>query len=220
MIALHAPGFSDHLSDTRSKVTNPDRWLNQHGNYLYGFAMARLRDSEFVKDIIQETLLAALQSRHKFAGRCSERTWLVGILKHKIIDHFRQASRRSFIDIDRIENPPGEPGELFKTERNWKRHESVVDDFWPSNWCADPVAELEKNEFRKIFARCLSELPPRQAQAFKLREIDALTSANVCGVLNISASNLWVMLHRARMQLRRSLRIHWFGVNNKHAKTK
>jgi RNA polymerase sigma-70 factor (ECF subfamily) len=218
MIALHTQGSSDHLADARSKVTNPDRWVNQHGNYLYGFAMARLRDSEFAKDIIQETLLAALQSRHKFTGRCSERTWLVSILKHKIIDHFRQASRRTFIDS--IENLPGEPGELFKTEGNWKRHANVVDDFWPINWSADPVAELEKSEFWKIFERCLSKLPPRQAQAFKLREIDALTSANVCGVLNISANNLWVMLHRVRMQLRHSLEIHWFGANGKHSKTK
>lgn len=218
MIALHTQGSSDQLSGTRSKVTNPDRWLNQHGNYLYGFAMARLRDSEFAKDVIQETLLAALQSRHKFAGRCSERTWLVGILKHKIIDHFRQASRRSFSDIDRIENPPGEPGELFEAQGNWKRHARAVGGSWPINWGTDPAAELEKSEFWKIFERCLSELPPRQARAFKLREIDDLTSAKVCGVLNISANNLWVMLHRARTQLRRGFEIHWFGASGKHSK--
>jgi RNA polymerase sigma-70 factor (ECF subfamily) len=190
-------------------ATDPERWLDQHGDYLYSFAMSRLREPEAAEEMVQETLLAALQSRNKFAGQCSERTWLVSILKHKIVDHFRKASRQYY--IDNIERLPSEREEPFETEGKWRGHWRVSQGMGPIDWGADPAADLERSEFWRVFERCLVELPPRLAQAFTLREIDALSSEEVCEVLNISPNNLWVMLHRARMQLRRSLEIHWFG---------
>ncbi len=177
---------------------NPDEWIDRHETYLFRFGLLRLQDPRLVEDVVQETFLAALQARDRFAGRSSERTWLVGILKHKIIDHFRKISR---------ENPPvhgdrdgDERKDLFDDTGRWKTEAATSKD-----WVDDPSWVLERKEFREALARCLSKLPPRMATAFSLRELDDLSSAEVCAALNISAQNLWVILHRARMRLRQCL---------------
>ncbi|NUO82409.1 sigma-70 family RNA polymerase sigma factor, partial [candidate division KSB1 bacterium] len=177
-----------------------------HGDYLYGYAMSRVREPEAAEELVQEALLAALQSRDKFAGKCSERTWLVSILKHKIIDHYRRSSRRA--NVENIDTLIAEPDESFQTEGEWKGH--WKNGAGPLDWGSDPYADLEKGEFWQVFQSCLADLPPRLAQVFTLREIEAYSSAEVCEILNITESNLWVMLHRARTQLRKGLERRWF----------
>jgi RNA polymerase sigma-70 factor (ECF subfamily) len=190
-----------------NQPTNPDQWVDLHGDYLYGYAMRRLRDADLVEELVQETFLAALQSRQKFAGQSSERTWLIGILKHKIVDRFRKSSRE--VPLDDAELLANEHDSMFRQTGEWVGH--WTSDAAPKDWGHDPRAAMEKKEFWNTLDRCLGELPPRLAQVFILREVEELSTEEICQTLNISANNLWVMLHRARTQLRQSLEAGYFG---------
>jgi RNA polymerase sigma-70 factor (ECF subfamily) len=181
---------------------DPAQWVDDHGDALYRYALLRVKEVDAAEDLVQETFLAALRAREQFAGASSVRTWLVGILKHKIVDHLRRQSREQ--PVSSSVPAGGSWEELFDAKGGWYVK--------PSEWAEDPSAVLEKQEFWETFRRCLSRLPPRLGQAFALREMDELRSDEVCQVLNVSASNLWVMLHRARMQLWRCLESNWFGV--------
>ena len=181
-------------------------WLDQHGDYLFKYAIFRLRDDTAAEDAVQETFLAALKAYDKFEGRGSERTWLVGILKHKIIDHFRRAGREAPLGEGGEDAP--EHREFFERTDEWVGHWNA--DHAPSDWHATPAELIERSDFWKVFSDCLSPLPQRTASAFTLREVDGLTSEEICDALSISVSNLWVMLHRARLHLRNCLEINWF----------
>jgi RNA polymerase sigma-70 factor (ECF subfamily) len=184
---------------------DPERWVEEHGDCLYRYALLRTRDSGVAEDLVQETFLAGLKSRESFAGQSSERTWLVGILKHKIIDHLRRVCRER--DHGGEESMPRELEEQFDEAQHWR----VRDGFGPKEWRVDAQALFERKEFWAVLDRCLSGLPERTAHAFMLREMEEVETGEVCKVLNITATNLWVMLHRARMQLRRCIEINWFG---------
>jgi RNA polymerase sigma-70 factor (ECF subfamily) len=181
--------------------TNPAKWVDEHGDYLFRYALSRLRQRDVAEDLVQETFLAALRGRDRFAGASSERTWLVGILKRKIVDHLRRKAHEQPVsdvtDSDRWAEA------LFDERGHWKKK--------PGQWPADPSAAFEKQEFWAIFTACLRKLPERLANAFTLREVEELDSQEVCKVLNVSANNLWVMLHRARLGLWRCLEVNWFG---------
>jgi RNA polymerase sigma-70 factor (ECF subfamily) len=140
-----------------------------------------------------------LQGRDQFAGACSERTWLISILKRKLIDHFRRQQREQPIsDLA----PDLWMDELFDQHGHWKKA--------PARWTS-PSAAFENAEFWSTFSHCLGKLPRRLADAFSLREMDELASAEVCKVLAVSPTNLWVILHRARLRLWHCLDLHWFG---------
>ncbi len=181
--------------------TNPAKWVDEHGDYLFWYTLARLRQREVAEDLVQETFLAALHAQDRFAGASSERTWLVGILKRKIVDHLRRKGReqpvRDLAAVDRWTDA------LFDERGNWRKK--------PGKWPSAPSATIEKEEFWAIFTACLQKLPERLADAFILREVEELAGQEVCKVLNVSANNLWVMLHRARLGLRRCLEVNWFG---------
>jgi RNA polymerase sigma-70 factor (TIGR02943 family) len=183
---------------TAAEATDPASWVDRHGNYLFGYALRRLRQPELAEDLVQEALLAALRGRDQFTGASAERTWLVGILKRKIVDHLRRQHREqpasNLADDGWID-------ELFDKTGHWKKG--------PAKW-VNPSAAFENAEFWQTFSQCLDQLPRPQADAFSLREMDELSSAEVCKVLDISATHLGVMMHRARMRLCRCLDRHWF----------
>lgn len=185
---------------------DPAAWVDEHGDYLYRYALFRLRDASRAEDVVQETLLAALQAYANFAGRGSERTWLVGILKHKIADHFRRLGREA--QAPQREGEEFAHEEFFTAEGQWTDHWET--EYAPSDWHASPAALVEQGEFWQVFQDCLRPLPARTASAFLLREVDGLTSEEICEVLSITVNNLWVMLHRARLHLRRCLELNWF----------
>jgi RNA polymerase sigma-70 factor (ECF subfamily) len=180
---------------------DPARWVDEHGDYLYRYALARLRQREAAEDLVQETFLAALRSRQRFTGKASERTWLVSILKHKIIDQLWRKQRE--LPVSSLAAADRWADELFDERGAWRQP--------PGRWLADPGAALEQAEFWTVFGRCLEKLPPRLARAFTLRQVEELNSHNVCKILDISATNLWTMLHRARLRLLRCLEVNWFG---------
>ncbi len=187
----------------------PETWLAEHGDTLFRYALLRARDRDTAEDLVQETLLAALRSHRDFAGHSSERTWLIGILKHKLADYWRRLGHETPLEHATEADDPDELLDLvFDAENN---------DHWrtrPLHWL-DPDAALEQQQFWKALSDCVGALPPAQAQTFALCEIDGVTGAEACKVLGVSPTNLWVLLHRARLRLRQCLEIHWFAGESK-----
>jgi len=190
-----APGISD-----------PERWVDLHGDYLFKYAMLRLRDPVKAEDAVQETFLAALKGGKSFAGRSAEKSWLVGILKNKIFDYYRKASREtSFTDLDFYAD---EESDRFVADG--MRQGSWIHELGPEEW-RRAGESLDNERFWAAYRECAGKLPKNVAAVFNLREVDGVESKEVCALLNISESNLWVMLHRARMALRRCLETNWFA---------
>jgi RNA polymerase sigma-70 factor (ECF subfamily) len=170
---------------------DPARWVDEHGDYLYRFALARVGRPEAAEDLVQETLLAALQAAGRFAGRASERTWLIGILKKKLIDRFRSGRRtQSAADLDAADDWLDG---LYDHTGHWKAA--------PGRWGADPAELLQRREFWEAFQRCLAGLPDRLREVLSLRLLDDVPAPEVCQTFGISATNLWTLLHRARLRL-------------------
>jgi RNA polymerase sigma-70 factor (ECF subfamily) len=179
---------------------DPEKWVAQHGDALYRFALMRVHNPDVAEDLVQETFAAGLGGVDKYSGRSSERTWLVGILKHKIADHFRKASREQVLpDTESLTQDSA----LFDEKGHWR--------IGPGEWGESPAKTLENKDFWKVFGGCLEALPERLRQAFAMRELDGAESDQICKVLSITATNLWVILHRARNQLRQCLDTNWFG---------
>jgi RNA polymerase sigma-70 factor (ECF subfamily) len=183
---------------------DPSRWVERHGDCLFGYALVRVRDASTAEDLVQETFLSALKAN--FAGRSSERSWLVGILKNKIVDLYRKTRRESpFTDLEFLKD---EQSDLFYQEGLHKDH--WIADRAPVEW-PEPGADLDRAEFWDVFHKCAGKLPKKVSQVFLLRELDDTDTAEICKLLDISPSNVWVMLHRARMALRRCLETNWFN---------
>jgi RNA polymerase sigma-70 factor, ECF subfamily len=180
----------------------PHDWLNEHGDYLYRFALARLRDAHQAEDAVQETLLAAIQNQ-SYEGKSAPRTWLTGILKHKIIDLIRKRSREQPLE-DVAERVTDEvfADEFFNERGHWADKPSA----WPM-----PDGELEQKQFLSVLQNCMDRLPKKLASMFLMREIFEDDNEVVCKELEISPTNAWVMLYRARMGLRQCLESHWLG---------
>lgn len=185
---------------------DPTAWVDDHGDFLFRYAVVRLRDDSLAEDVVQETLLSAIQSMASYSGKASERTWLTSILKHKIIDHFRKSVRE--VPIDESDTDMSGFDVFFDRDDEWKNH--WRNDLSPSDWNMSPEAALQETEFFKVLQSCMSKLPERVAGVFALREMDGLDSNEICEALCLTAANFWVIMHRARMSLRRCMELNWF----------
>ncbi len=195
--------MSDRRADT-SVQHSPEHWLEEHGAALYRYALTHLRDEHKAEEAVQDTLLAALQARERFSGGASVRTWLVGILKHKIIDAFRHDAREVALEEpDAVEDDAGQDDD-FAPDGHWSMR--------LADW-GDPVRALENSQFLAILQRCLDALPPRLGRLFWLREVMEEDTEYICKELAITPTNLWTMLHRGRLGLRQCLDRNWVGQN-------
>lgn len=187
-----------------SAVDNFD-WLTEHGDYLYRFALARLRDPSQAEDVVQETLLAAIQSSN-FSGLSAPRTWLTGILKHKIIDLMRkQIKEPSQEYVDEFQQGTIDDADMddFFTEKGaWSDK--------PQLW-TKPDGQLEQKQFFETLQSCMDKLPKKLVAIFTLRDIEEEDNEKICKDLEITPTNAWVMLYRARMSLRKCLEFNWMG---------
>ncbi|MFJ4290712.1 sigma-70 family RNA polymerase sigma factor [Cupriavidus sp. NPDC089707] len=175
--------------------------------YLLRFARLQLRDEVLAEDAVSETLLAVLEHPDRFAGQSSLRTYLVGILKHKLIDSLRSGRRE--VRLALVAPEDGEaPSEQEALDALFTRNGHYQDP--PSDW-GDPERAFERREFFEILQLCVDRLPPRLGRLFMMREWLELDTEEICQVLQISATNAWAMLYRARMRLRACLELHWFG---------
>lgn len=192
-------------SDKSRDRSSPENWIAQHGDYLFRFAMLKLRDEHLAEDAVQETLLAALQGQQNFAGDSAERTWLVGILKHKVVDLIRKKVREpTLLNVDE-EMEFGEDevtDAMFDNTGHWVT---------PCQDWGSPDKVLEQKRFWAILNECLKRLPPQLAMLYSLREISGMQTEDICKDLNISPTNSWVMLHRARLGLKQCFELNWLG---------
>ena len=168
--------------------------------YLLRYASLQLRNADAAEDAVQETLVAALAAEASYEGRASLRTWLTGILKHKIVDALRRARREA--PLEPAEEGADEFDGLFDGRGHWNEH--------PSPW-EDPGGALHQKQFLAALQACLEGLPARTSQVFLMREHLGLETAEICKELGLTSTHCWVLLYRARMALRECLEKTWFS---------
>lgn len=178
---------------------DPNTWISNYSDYLFNYTITRVNDREIAQDLVQETFLAGLKSMANFKGEASERTWLVAILKRKIIDHYRRINSKKGKAEVRINYSNNDD-----SEGDWLE-EQVADPF-------DKTAEdqIENSELGSAIYNCLDKLPEKQAQVFKMKTILNYDTETICNDLNITPSNLWVIIHRARTALAECMEDNWF----------
>jgi RNA polymerase sigma-70 factor (ECF subfamily) len=191
------------MTKTRDDLPDrPETWVDQYGDGLYRFALARVKDASTAEDLVQETFVAAIRSQDSFKGKSSRRTWLTAILKYKIVDYYRKLGRETPDEnLDRIDAYDTVHDDLFNERGGWSLR--------PAKWSVDPEKIQRQREFLDIFYRCLGELPERLARIFMRREIEGAETEEICQEMAITATNSWTMLYRARMGLRRCLEDRW-----------
>jgi RNA polymerase sigma-70 factor, ECF subfamily len=169
--------------------------------YLLRYAALQLRNPDAAEDAVQETLLAALSAQASFEGRANLRTWVTGILKHKIVDAIRRSSREQPLD-EAGEESATEFDALFNERGHWQEH--------PTAW-EHPDGALHQKQFLAALEACLAGLPKRTSQVFLMREHLGLETGEICKELGLTSTHCWVLLYRARMALRECLQKTWFA---------
>ena len=191
------------MNSASSRSSPEHSEIEQYRSYLLRYASLQLRDAGAAEDAVQNTLVAALEGLGRFSGKSSVKTWLTGILKHKIIDHMRrQAREQPLISGDADSNEAEAADALFLDNGHWRQP--------PSNW-GDPDKALENKAFMAVFEQCAKNMPAKTARAFMMREVMELSTEDICKELEVSTTNCWVILHRARLSLRECLEVKWFG---------
>ncbi|QDU07149.1 sigma-70 family RNA polymerase sigma factor [Gimesia aquarii] len=178
---------------------DPSEWVDAYSDYLYRYAFSRLRDVSAAEESLQETFLAGIKHQSQFQGLGSQRAWLLGILKRKIVDYIRSRSRLKQVSDHgheaELEN------QLFDESGFWRQG--------AKRWAVEPRRRLESEELWQIVRECLSHIPEPQADAFMLSVMEEMSTEEICAELNITQSNLWVRLHRARLHLAHCVSSHW-----------
>lgn len=182
------------------RTSTLEGWVDEHAQFLFRFSLARVRDHNAAEELVQETFLAAVQAIDSYRADASPRTWLVGILRRKIVDRFRKLARERGREPLEANDPAVDA--LFDGKGRWIKE--------PLSREVDPTALRNRADFWRVFEDCLQGLPDRLAMAFSMRVMDDIEPEEVCKVLSISSTNLWVMLHRARSRLRVCLEANWF----------
>ncbi|MCG8323910.1 MAG: sigma-70 family RNA polymerase sigma factor [Thiotrichales bacterium] len=182
--------------------TDPVSWLEDHGDALYAYALLRVNEPAVAEDLVQETLITALKSVDNFKGESTERTWLTGILKHKVLDQLRKKGREQPLGDDALLDDQS-AGAWFDESGHWIHK--------PGYW-QEPDRAMENSQFWETMKNCVDKLPEKLRLLYMLREFDGLETDEIIETLGISSrNNLWVMLSRARMNLRGCLELNWFG---------
>lgn len=177
---------------------NPNKWVDKYSDYLFNYTIVRVNDRDLANDLISETFLAGLNSMKNFKGEASERTWLISILKRKIIDHYRKInSRKGRAEVRMTYNDDSNEGEWLEEQAPDK---------------LDMTAEdiMENEELGFAILECMEKLNDKQAQIFKMKTIDGFDTEAICNEFDITPSNLWVIIHRARVTLAECLEKNWF----------
>ncbi|MCB1230021.1 MAG: sigma-70 family RNA polymerase sigma factor [Verrucomicrobiae bacterium] len=180
---------------------NPANWDREYREYLIRFALQRISDHGLAEDLVQETFLSAWNARKSFRGDCAERTWLTGVLRNKIIDHYRRNARRPMMlagdfESDRNEEGPSTP---------WLENRANERDTF------DPDTATQRAEMMTLLDEAVNRLPDSMGQAYRMREIQGRSTEEITRALNITKGNLWVLIHRAKQSLKEQLQGAWLG---------
>lgn len=184
----------------KSMIADPEKWLHLYGDLLYQYTLPRVNDSAVAEDLVQETFLSALKGIDGFKGEASEKNWLFTILKNKIIDHYRKkATEQSVMSKPDLQ---GSEEDWFNDEGRWNEKTK------PKSWHTSDNP-TERKEIQKIINICKDHLKTLQQHVFILKYLEDMDSNEICKVLNISSSNYWVLIHRARLQMRDCVEKFW-----------
>jgi RNA polymerase sigma-70 factor (TIGR02943 family) len=185
-----------------SNPVNPQQWVSAHADYLYAFAISRVNDEEQARDLVQDTFLAALEKVAGFEGKSTERTWLTAILRNKIIDVYRKKS--SGLRNTEVIVAEQEQEDFFEGHTgHW------ITEYGPKEFGIEDKDHLVNKEFEQILQRCMDKLPMMWRAVFTMKHIDEEATDTICTELSVSASNFWVIIHRAKLNLRACLQKNW-----------
>jgi RNA polymerase sigma-70 factor (ECF subfamily) len=191
----------ESLQAKEYQLSPPETWVDTYADYLYSYALYRVSNQALAEDLVQEAFVAALAARSSYQGKSSEKTWLTAILKNKILDYYRKRYREK--------TEPSDDLESLAVDQFFDEQNHPV--FKPQRWLENPEKQVENREFMTILESCLETVSPKQSDAFRLREINQVETEEICKILQITTTNYWVLMHRARIIIRRCLEIHWFG---------
>ncbi|AUC21600.1 RNA polymerase subunit sigma-70 [Polaribacter sejongensis] len=181
-------------------VLNTDKWIDNYADYMYNYAVVRVNNSDLAKDLVQDTFFAGLKSAKNFQGKSTERTWLISILKRKIIDYYRKInSKKGQAEVRMNFYDDGE------NEGNW------LEERVPQSWDNQSEKTIENEELKSQLESCIDALPEKYGMVFRMKTIQEFETEEICKELDITASNLWVIIHRARTQLRKCMEDNWFN---------
>jgi RNA polymerase sigma-70 factor (ECF subfamily) len=187
---------------TENSLLNPHDWVRAHADYLYAYALSRINSEEQAKDLVQDTFLAALQKVAGFEGKSSERTWLTAILKNKIIDVYRKKS--SGLGNKEEKQAEDEQRDFFEEDNgHWTEAHS------PQPFGIEDHDPLSGKEFNSILKRCMQKLPALWMSVFTMKHMDDAATELICSELKVSQANFWVIIHRAKLNLRACLQKNW-----------
>lgn len=187
-----------------SHILRPDDWVNNYADELFRYALGKTGNSALAEDLVQESFLSGLKSREAFRGQSSERTWLYAILKNIIANHYRKASTRYEIPEGKFNtNTSTNPGDYFTSDGDWQ------DKAVPRDWQIDPIAAVENKELATELDKCINKLSPDKKQVILLKLVEDFDTKKICKDLNLSDTNLWTLIHRAKLQLRACLEMNW-----------
>lgn len=190
---------SSHVLSTGAHTVDPHAWVAKYADYLYTYAIARLDDEDLAKDLVQETFLAALERLDSFEGRSAESTWLVAILKNKIIDVYRRKSRKAgTLHAEQEQQDFFDPETGHWTEAHAPQALGMED--------RDP---LTNKELANILQRCMQKLPALWLSIFTMKHMEDLATDVICNDLKVTPSNFWVIIHRTKLNLRACLQRNW-----------
>jgi len=183
----------------KKHTLNPNKWVSLHADYLYNYTIGRVNNHDLAKDLVQETFFAGLKAMANFQGLASERTWLISILKRKIIDYYRK-----------INSAKGKAEVKMNFYSDGEREGEWIEERVPSNWMNDTDKDIENEELNVALEKCINNLPEKYAMVFRMKTIMEFDTEDICKELEITSSNLWVIIHRARTQLRKCMEDNWF----------
>ena len=190
--------YLEIVAEKQKFACDPNIWVDEYSDEFFRFTMYRVKNREVAEDLVQETFLSALKSLNKFRRDCPEKSWLYNILRNKIIDHFRKKTNQEIKRSSAVSETDDDTFymQFFKKGGQWDNDAS------PENWniAADKI--MEREEFMQFLMLCLSLLPETWSKVFSLKNIDDFSTKEICKELNITSSNLWTIIHRAKLQLR------------------
>ena len=187
------------MSQTTAHILNPNKWVDLYADYLYNYTVTRVSSQDLAKDLVQETFFSGLKGKEGFRGQASERTWLVSILKRKIIDHYRKINSAKAQKEVRVN---------FYGDGDKKG--SWIEECVPQTWENEAEKAIENSELKSALDQCIDALPEKYKTVFLLKTVQHYETEDICNELEISSSNLWVIIHRARVQLRSCMEENWF----------
>lgn len=187
------------MSDQVKHTLDPNKWIDLYADYLFNYTIIRVDDHDTAKDLVQETFFSGLKGQTNFRGQASERTWLISILKRKIIDHYRK-----------INSAKGKKEIRVNFYADGDNKGNWIEERVPTSWGDSAEKNIENDELKVALDNCITSLPEKYRTVFLLKTVQNYETEEICNELGITASNLWVIIHRARQQLRRCIEDNWY----------